>query len=128
MVNRKWPDDAATVEWEGDSREVLAGFPVGVRRKLGAEIMRLQLDERPLSSRPMPSIGSGVFELRQVDQRGWYRVVYLQRVGNRLFMLHSFIKKSAKTPAKDRQITAERLKEVRRRLEQEKRDAKGNQD
>jgi phage-related protein len=42
---------------------------------LGADIRRLQLGEKPLSSRPMPSIGKRVFELRQMDDEGWYRVI-----------------------------------------------------
>lgn len=119
-----WPDSAATVVWEGDSREILGRFPSAVRRKIGRDLMALQLGEKPLSSRPMQSIGRGVYELRQTDDRGWYRVIYLQRVGDRIFVLHSLIKKSAKTPANDLKIANNRLKEVRRRLEQEKKDGK----
>ncbi len=86
--------------------------------------MRLQLGEKPLSSRPMQSVGKGVFELRQVDDRGWYRVIYLKRIGSRLHVLHSFVKKSAKTPARDLNIALDRLKEVRERLKKEDKDAK----
>ncbi|MEZ6099918.1 MAG: type II toxin-antitoxin system RelE/ParE family toxin [Pirellulaceae bacterium] len=120
MAKESWPDDAATVHWEGDSREVLARFPAAIRRKIGSDIMRLQLGEMPLSSRPMPSVGRGVFELRQMDDRGWYRVIYLQRIANRIFMLHSFTKKSAKTSARDLGIATTRLRQVRRRLEEHK--------
>jgi phage-related protein len=101
---------------------VLSGFPAKIRGKIGRDIMRLQLGEKPLSSRPMPSIGKGVFELRQADDRGWYRVIYLQRIANRLYVLHSLIKKSARTPANDLKIASQRLKVVRERLNQEKRD------
>lgn len=86
--------------------------------------MALQLGEKPLISRSMQSIGRGVYGLRQTDDRGWCRVIYLQRVGDRIFVLHSLVKKSAKTPANDLKIAKNRLKEVRRRLEQEKRDGK----
>lgn len=110
--------------WEGDSRKVLGGFPASIRAKIGQDLMRLQLGETPLNSRPMQSIGRGVFELRAVNDAGWYRVVYLQRVERRIFVLHSLVKKSAKTPTNDLKIATDRLKEVRRRLEQEKRDAR----
>jgi phage-related protein len=98
---------------------------VASRQRFAARsVLRLQLGEKPLSSRPMQSIGKGVFELRQVDDRGGYRVIYLQRIGNRLHVLHSLVKKSAKTPAKDLRIASDRLKEVRERLQKEKKDAK----
>ena len=45
-----------------------------------------------------------------MDDRGWYRVIYLQRIENRLHDLHSFIKKSAKTSTHDLNIASERLR------------------
>jgi phage-related protein len=72
----------------------------------------------------MQSIGRGVFELRQADTNGWYRIVYMQRIAGRLFMLHSFVKKSAKTSQRDLNIAKQRLKGVRERLAKEKKDAK----
>lgn len=72
----------------------------------------------------MKSIGKGVFELRQMDANGWYRVIYLRKIGNRLFMLHSFVKKSAKTSQKDLNIASNRLKQVQARLVEEKKDGK----
>ncbi len=71
----------------------------------------------------MKSIGVGVFELKQVDGAGWYRVIYLSKVGNRLHVLHSFVKKSAKTGQKDLDVASARLKAVRARLLEEKRNA-----
>ncbi|WP_425399088.1 type II toxin-antitoxin system RelE/ParE family toxin [Aeoliella sp.] len=115
---------SAEVLWEGDSLEVLRGFPKSITRSLGREIQRLQEGERPLDSRPMQSIGQGVFELRQADKDGWYRVIYLRKVGSRLFVLHSFVKKSAKTSAKDLSIARFRLQAVQARLLEEKKDAK----
>jgi phage-related protein len=70
----------AQIAWEGDSREVLKGFPEGVRQNFGFELWQLQLGERPTDYRPLTSIGPGVFELRDQDERAWYRVVYLSRI------------------------------------------------
>lgn len=116
--------EVAEVVWEGDCLEVVRTFPKAVREDLGAEIRRLQLGVRPLSSRPMPSVGARVYELRQMDDRGWYRVIYLGKLGDRLYMLHGFMKKSAKTSRNDLQIASTRLKAVRARILEEKRDAK----
>jgi len=44
----------------------------------------------------MPSIGSRVYELREQDEHAWYRVIYLAKIGNRIYVLHCFEKKSAR--------------------------------
>jgi len=123
MTDKGEDADVAVVVWEGECLEVVRTFPKPIREDLGADIRRLQLSERPLSSRPLPSIGKRVYELRQMDGKGWYRVIYLGKVGNRLHMLHAFIKKSAKTSRNDLQIASSRLKAVHARLF-EKRNAK----
>lgn len=114
------PPETAIVAWEGDSREVLRSFPKAVRAEFGADIFRLQRGGLPLDFRPMKSVGSGVFELRQRDDRGWYRVIYLSKVGDTIYMLHSFVKRSAMTSSNDLKIAGDRLKEVRRRLREMK--------
>ncbi len=108
--------ETAEVAWEGDSLEVIRGFPGLVRQDLGAELRRLQTGDRPLNSRPMPSIGARVYELREQDERAWYRVIYLAKIGNRIHVLHCFEKKSAKTGKNDLAVARERLKRVLARL------------
>ncbi len=93
-------------------------------RKLGEDLYRVQIGLKPLDSRPMQSIGKGVFELRQMDSKGWYRVVYLKKIAGRIFVLHSFVKKSAKTSPRDLNVAKNRLKLVQARLAEEKRNDK----
>jgi hypothetical protein len=74
------PETAAVaVVWEGNSLEVVRSFPGPVRQDLGAELRRLQIGDRPLNSRPMPSIGARVYELKEQDERSWYGVIYLAK-------------------------------------------------
>jgi phage-related protein len=56
---------AETVEvaWEGDSLDMIRRFPGPVKQDLGAELRKLQEGDRPIHSRPMPSIGVRVYEL-----------------------------------------------------------------
>lgn len=108
--------ETAEVVWEGDSLEVIRRFPGRVRQDLGAELRRLQTGDRPLNSRPMPSIGARVYELKEQDERTWYRVIYLAKIGNRIHVLHCFEKKSAKTVRSDLAVAKERLKRVLARL------------
>jgi phage-related protein len=111
----------ATVVWEGDSREVLQALPVGVRQNLGFQLWQLQLGERPTDYRPLPSVGPGVFELRDQDERAWYRVVYMSRIKDIIYVLHCFEKKSREMPKKEFETARQRLKAVRARLVEEKR-------
>jgi phage-related protein len=113
-------DETVDVVWEGDSLEVIRDFPMSVRQDLGAELWRLQIGLRPMNSRPMPSIGDRVYELKEQDERSWYRVIYLAKIGNRIHVLHCFEKKSAKTGKNDLAVARARLKQVLVRLAEEK--------
>lgn len=57
--------------------------------------------------------GSGLFELRLKGAEGIARVFYCTLVGRRIVMLHSFVKKSDKTPPAERHIAQARLKEIK---------------
>jgi phage-related protein len=106
----------AAIAWEGDSKEVLQSFPEDARQNFGFELWQLQQGERPSDYRPLPSIGTGVFELRDQDKRAWYRVVYLSRINDVIYVLHCFEKKSREMPRKDFEKAKQRLKAVRTRL------------
>lgn len=107
----------AEIQWGGDSRKVVAGFPEGVRANLGFALFQLQRGGRPsLGIRRMASIGPGVYELKDSDERSWYRVIYLARIENVIHVLHAFEKHSGKTDRRDLAIAQQRLQSVRRRL------------
>lgn len=57
--------------------------------------------------------GGGLFELRLKGAEGIARVFYCTLVGRRIVMLHSFVKKSDKTPTHEREIAEARMKEVK---------------
>lgn len=71
----------AAIAWEGDSKDILSSFPDEAKQNLGFQLRLLQQGERPTDYRPIIAIGPGVFELRDQDERAWYRVIY--RVANR---------------------------------------------
>ena len=121
MSSNSGTPENAVIAWEGDSREVLQSFPDGVKQNLGFELWQLQQGERPSDYRPLQSIGSGVFELRDQDERGWYRVVYLSRIDDVIHVLHCFEKKSREMPRREFETAKRRLKLVKARLAEEKR-------
>ena len=59
------------------------------------------------------AFGEGLFELRLKGAEGIARVFYCTLVGRRIVMLHGFVKKSAKTPLRDRILAEARMKEVK---------------
>jgi phage-related protein len=72
----------------------------------------------------MQSIGQGVFELKTEDEAAWYRVIYLARIEDTIYVLDSFTKKTRKTEKKDLNRARRRLSNVKRRLQKEKIDVK----
>ena len=58
------------------------------------------------------AIESGLFELRVKSKEGIARVFFCTKIGKKIVMLHSFIKKSQKTPKKEINIAKSRMKEV----------------
>ena len=76
----------ASISWEGDSWKVLKSWP-----------------------KAMQSIGQGVFELKDSDERTWYRMVYLARVEDTIYVLDCFEKDTAKTERKNLNTARSRL-------------------
>lgn len=112
----------AQIAWEGDSKQVLSSFPDDVKATLGFSLRQIQNGRGPVcDSRSMPSIGAGVWELKESDQRAWYRVIYLAVINNVIHVLHCFEKDSRKTVRRDVETAKARLKQVRRRLREQRR-------
>ncbi len=60
------------------------------------------------------AVGDGLFELRLKGAEGIARVFFCTFVGRRIVMLHSFIKKSERTPLREREVAETRMKEIKR--------------
>jgi phage-related protein len=99
------------VEWCGSSRRDLRTFPAEVRARAGAELFQLQLGLAPTDWKPMSSIGAGVCEVRiQVGRQ--FRVLYIAKFEEAIFVLHVFEKTSRKTGRRDRTLARDRLNEL----------------
>jgi phage-related protein len=58
------------------------------------------------------ALGAKLFELRLKSKEGIGRVFFCTRLGMRIVMLHTFVKKSEKTPPKEMEVARNRLREV----------------
>jgi phage-related protein len=95
-------------------RAILRTFPEEVRRELGKAIFDLQKGAilgMPLS-KPIPSVGPGVDELRIRDRSGVFRVFYLSRRANSVLVFHAFQKKTQKTSEREIELGQKRLEEM----------------
>lgn len=116
------------IAWEGDSWDILKSWPKSIRLDFGTSLREMQEGRSPkLEVRPMPSIGSGVFELKDTDESAWYRMIYLARKNDVIFVLDCFEKDSRKTEKHDIRRATARLKRVRQRLMEERKNAKHQQ-
>jgi phage-related protein len=106
------------VYWMGDSLKVLRGFPEEAQDDIGHSLMIVQAGLTPLDSKPLTGIGSGVFEIATRHDGDTYRTVYAVKIGNHIYVLHVFQKKSKsgiKTPQQEIDLIVKRLKEAQRR-------------
>ncbi len=60
------------------------------------------------------AMGDGLFELRLKGAEGIACVFYCTLIGKRIVMLHSFVKKTDRTPKRELQMAYSRLKEIKR--------------
>lgn len=114
----------ADVIWLGNSRDVLRGFPKGPQQHLGYALYQVQLGQSPPDSKPMQTVGAGVYELREQDERAWYRVIYLKKIKNIVYVLHCFEKQSGQTEQRDINTAMERLKRLQEKQRQDEQIAK----
>jgi phage-related protein len=107
------------LQWLGDSRQRLGDFPVVARRRAGFELWEVQQGNEPSDWKPMPSVGQGVNEVR-IRADGTWRVLYVAKFAEAVYVLHAFGKKSQQTPKPDIDLAAGRYGELlkRRALEQ----------
>lgn len=72
----------------------------------------------------MQSVGAGVFELKDADEKTWYRLLYLARIDDVIYVLDCFEKDTAKTERKELNRARQRLSAVRVRLMERKKNEK----
>lgn len=99
------------VKWLGNSRESIRDFPDDPRREAGYQLERVQAGKDPEDWKPMPSVDLGVREIR-VREGGAFRVIYIARFTEAVYVLHAFQKKANKTPKPDIELARRRFRQL----------------
>ena len=77
----------------GDSLKCIRGFPDDARQDVGYQLDKVQRGDQPEDFKPMSGIGKGVEEIRVTEPSGAYRVVYVARRVEAVYVLHAFQKR-----------------------------------
>ncbi len=105
------------LKWVGSALEDLKNFPFEVQRDMGYALHFAQIGQKHGSAKPLKGIGSGVMEIVNNHDSDTYRAVYTVKIGDAIYVLHAFQKKSLKgikTSLQDINLIKERLKRLGR--------------
>jgi len=107
--------------WMGNSRKNIREFPEQVRVSVGYALQLVQAGETPIDAKIFKGVGSGVYEIVKRYDTDTYRVVYAVKIGEKVYVLHAFQKKSKqgiKTPQADIDLIKQRYKDALEREQQ----------
>jgi len=100
------------VRFMGGARDDLSAFPKSARIRAGHELFMVQVGRDPDDWKPMSTVGSGACEIRVRDQAGAFRVIYVAKFEDAVYVLHAFQKKSPKTSPSDLNLTRQRYRDA----------------
>ena len=98
------------VRFVGGAKDDLAAFPKSARTRAGHELFLTQVGRDPDDWKPIADIGPGACEIRVRDSTGAYRVIYVAKFKDAVYVLHAFQKKSQKTTRADLDLAKERYR------------------
>ena len=99
------------VRWLGDSRKTIKGFSAAARHQAGIELFAVQLGADPTDWKPMRSIGAGACEIR-LHAENEYRVIYVAKFEEAVYVLHAFTKKTRETALQDVRLAQRRYRDM----------------
>ncbi|WP_086937207.1 type II toxin-antitoxin system RelE/ParE family toxin [Pseudomonas putida] len=83
-------DDLKPIQWVGNSKEDLKGFPPIARQRAGYQLELIQDGEEPADWKPVENVGQGVREIRIKCRDGAFRVFYVINRPEAIYVLHAF--------------------------------------
>jgi phage-related protein len=98
------------VRFVGSSLNDLKDFPASARREAGFELSNVQSGLQPSDWKPMSTVGAGAGEIRVKDAAGIFRVIYVAKFEEAVYVLHAFEKKTQKMAKADVALARARYK------------------
>ncbi|WP_085483715.1 type II toxin-antitoxin system RelE/ParE family toxin [Paraburkholderia susongensis] len=100
------------IRWLGSSFRDLLGFPAEARRRAGFQLHKIQAGLDPDDWKAFDSIGAGTREIRIKSEDGIFRVMYVTKFVEAIYVLHCFQKKTQKLGARDKKIAEMRYRAI----------------
>jgi phage-related protein len=104
------------IVWIGTAKKNLKEFPKEAQKLIGDQLQLIQFGEMPKDAKPFKGVGSGIFEIALRYATDAYRTVLAVQLGKKIYILHSFQKKSKKgieTPKRDVDLIKQRYAEAK---------------
>ena len=98
--------------WIGSSYADVLAFPEGIRRLAGFQLGKVQAGLDPDDWKPFGQVGAGTRELRLRDEAGAWRVMYVAKFEEGIYVLHCFQKTTRATSQHDKDIAEARYRAV----------------
>jgi phage-related protein len=95
----------------------LRAFPQTARREAGYQLDQVQRGREPDDWKPMNAVGRGVKEIRIRDASGAFRVLYVAKFADAVYVLHCFQKKTQKTSKADMDLAGQRYRDLLKELD-----------
>ncbi len=95
-------------------QEEISTLPAGIQARYIHLTERMRHYGANLGMPHTKALKEGLFELRMKSKEGIGRIFYCTLLGKKIVMLHTFIKKSQKTPQKELKIAISRMNEVKK--------------
>jgi phage-related protein len=108
--------DPKPVKFRGSALDDLRAFPISARREAGFQLDQVQHGQEPDDWKPMPTLGPGVREIRIRDASGAFRIIYVAKFADAVYVLHCFQKKTQKTSKPDVDLAERRYRELLKEL------------
>ena len=106
------------IEFLGRSLDDLREFPLAAKREAGHQLDKVQHGHEPDDWKPMNTVGKGVKEIRIRDTTGAFRVIYVTKFADAVYVLHCFQKKTEKTRKADLDLASKRYRDLLQELNQ----------
>lgn len=100
------------IRWMGTAYQDILEFPSEPRKEAGFQLGKVQAGLEPENWKPFDEIGSGTKEIRIRESSGIYRVLYVAKFEEAVYVLHCFQKKTEATTKHDKAIAETRYRAI----------------
>lgn len=100
------------IRWVGSSYDDLPAFPRAPRKEAGFQLGKGQAGLDPSDWKSFDEVGAGTREIRLSDAKGIFRVMFVAKFEEAVYVLHCFQKKTQVTSKQDKEIAAARYRAV----------------